>query len=163
MEIVIQTLLTIEKLGIKHDKEFPPYGDFTYKFICSPKVVIVGLNPSDESPDNSAFHPSTKSGKTVREWLKDSICLVAYTNLSDYKNKQEKPLRSRLYVTDSIRLYKGAGYKIVACGSIVHEVLRDYGYEHFYMPHPSGLNRFWNDKKAGEAKIQEMLEWINKT
>jgi hypothetical protein len=33
--------------------------------------------------------------------------------------------------------------------------------DHFEIPHPSGLCRFWNDKTVSEAKIKEMLEWVN--
>ena len=50
--------------------------------------------------------------------------------------------------------------KIITVGKTAHEALELAGVDHFEMPHPSGLCRFWNDKEAAAAKIQEMLEWL---
>ena len=137
------------------------YEDFAQHKLKSPKVLFVGINPSDESPDNSAFHPATKSGKIVRGWVKNTLCTVKFTNLCALKNSDAPKLDKRkLGVTMEIEVYRMRGYKIIACGEIVSNALTRGKIKHFAMPHPSGLNRFWNDKKAGDAKIQEMLEWI---
>jgi hypothetical protein len=156
--------MTIQKLGIETDQAsiYNSAIGFTDLYLQSARIIIVGLNPSDESPDNSAFHTSTKSGKAVRMWLKDTACVVSFLNLSEKRNK-DGFTKSGLSIPSALLLYVAAGYKIVSCGAIVDEILTKYNLRHFAMPHPSGLNRFWNDKKAGEAKIQEMLEWINKT
>lgn len=148
-------LLNEEKMDLASMREF------AHKNVVAPRVLVVGLNPSDDSPNNEPFHENTKSGKTVREWFKDTDCYVEFENLYDYQHKHGgKPPKSTLIVPHKVKYYSTTNCKIIACGSVVQEVLRKGGIEHFAIPHPSGLCRFWNDKQAGDAKIKEMLQWI---
>jgi len=127
-------------------------------------VLLVGSNPGQASPDNSPFHPETKSRQFVDNWFDDSWCLE-YENLigmKTAKNKQLSKSQIKEHLDDIIAnmwSYKGMGYKIVACGKIASMGLTMAEIEHFEMPHPSGLNRFWNDKEASKAKIKEMKLW----
>jgi hypothetical protein len=124
------------------------------------RVLIVGQNPSDDSPDNSAFHKDTKSGKTVRGWFEGQNVVLHYRNLYNWRHKDKaKPSKSELNAAE-IAGFAREGYLIVGCGNFVQEVLTKNKIEHFPIPHPSGLCRFWNDKVAGEAKVKEMLLWI---
>lgn len=164
MYLPLRLRLMIDKLGISDPTKLPSateFGRFAYWHIKSTKVMIVGLNPSNESPDNSAFHPDTKSGRTIRNWLKDTQCCVEFENIYGWKDKDHgKPLKSELILPDRIKLAYACGFKIVTCGNVADEILVKYKIKHFAMPHPSGLCRFWNDKEKGDAKIAEMLEWI---
>lgn len=129
-------------------------------------VVIVGSNPSNKSPDDSAFHPSTKSRQTVDKWFEGiDEYDISYINLVDKKTDSNKPLK----VTDinenevkkklvNITAYKS--HKIIACGNMASAGLKKAGIQHFKMPHPSGLNHFWNDKEKAKEKIEEMLSWL---
>lgn len=142
--------------------EHPNHKDYyaiVERFTITNKVIILGLNPSDDSPDNSAFHPDTKSGKTVRVWIKDIEGHVVFRNIY---TKKGKPTKSQVYahLGGDLAIYQKLGWKIVACGTVVQDTLRKNSIPHFAIPHPSGLNRFWNDKQAGAAKIAELRTWI---
>lgn len=131
------------------------------------KIVLVGSNPSQKSPNNSAFHPSTKSRQFVDGWFKGECGIdVDYMNLIDKKTKKNKQL-SKSEIKAELDKIKSrfnsvlsVGFKIVACGKVAAMGLTMADIPHFEMPHPSGLCRFWNDKEAGEQKVKEMLEWI---
>lgn len=128
------------------------------------RVLLVGSNPGQASPDNTAFHPATKSRQFVDRWLDDSWHVV-YDNLVNFKTAKNKQLsKSQIkenieHIKHNIGAYRRMGYPIVACGKIASMGLTMAEIDHFEMPHPSGLCRFWNDKEAGEAKIKEMKEW----
>lgn len=161
---VLNILDVLGKLGVYQIDNY--WGDglvnFATKFCKSTRIVFVGLNPSEESPDNSAFHPITKSGKAVRSWLNNNDgYIVKFVNLTHHKNSSpHKPINSKLSMPTIIKFMADRGYRIITCGTVADTILKKNGIKHFAMPHPSGLNRFWNDKVAGEAKIKEMLEWI---
>ena len=141
---------------------------FAYAKKYSPykKIIVIGSNPSFESPDNTAFHPSTKSGKIVRSWFEDEKIYVVFTNIHNIKGEikdlpklsiDETERDKNSYINNCI-FYN---YKIVACGKYVQDIMKEFGVTHFKVPHPSGCCRFWNDKEAGKAKIEEMIRWIN--
>lgn len=139
--------------------------DFCKKFSYK-KVLIVGSNPSQKSPDLSAFHESTKSRKTIDGWFGDDGWYVAYDNLVDFQTENNKPLSkaeldaNMSWIEENMRQWKRLGYKIVACGKGASRGLKLAKVEHFEMPHPSGLCRFWNNKEKAQAKIEEMKAWI---
>ena len=129
------------------------------------EIVLVGSNPSQTSPDNSAFHPSTKSRKFIDRIFAGSGYNMTYMNLIDHKTDNNKPIsksqiRQNLdQIKDKFELKTGA--KIVALGKTASDGLALAGVAHFALPHPSGLCRFWNDPAAAEVKIREMFIWIN--
>lgn len=129
-------------------------------------VVLVGSNPGEKSPDNSAFHPDTKSRQFVDKWFEGDGWFVVYENLVDFKTEKNKQLSNSQiknnldHIVAKMVPYNELGYKIVACGEIASRGLTMAKIDHFKMPHPSGLCRFWNDREASEAKIREMKEWI---
>lgn len=110
-------------------------------------ILFVGIKPSSSSPDESAFHPDTRSGKTVREWIAHIGITennVSFCNLKDLKMIQD-------YL------------KVVACGNFVSRELTKMDIPHFRMGHPSGLNRQWNDKVYKDLKLQQLKEYICET
>lgn len=155
-------LLTLIKLDIYSfaDGKFSRITEFCERY-SKKAVVLVGSNPSGKSPDNSAFHPDTKSRKFVDKWFDRSWC-VAYENLVDFKTENNKQLsktqiKENLWdIQSKMDAYTVAGYRIVACGKIAAMGLTMAEVKHFEMPHPSGLCRFWNDVEAGETKVEEM-------
>lgn len=128
-------------------------------------VLLIGSNPGQKSPDNTAFHPDTKSRQFVDKWFEDETWCIGYENLVDFKTAKNKQLSNSQieaempWIVKNINAYKDMGWSIVACGKIASRGLTMAGIEHFEMPHPSGLCRFWNDKEAGKAKIEEMKKW----
>jgi hypothetical protein len=128
------------------------------------QLIIVGSNPSSASPDCSPFHPTTKSRQFIDKLFKHSNYELTYVNLVDYKTDDNKPLSNKVIKLELVNIkQKFHGIfdtKIITLGKTASYGLELAGIEHFALPHPSGLCRFWNDRVASEAKIKEMLEWI---
>ena len=126
------------------------------------RILIVGSNPSNASPDCSGFHITTKSRVVVERWLKDIECQIEYTNVATYKTKNNKPLTVKQIKENLPRLQEEIdGYdKIVALGNTASKALTLLLADFMAMPHPSGCCRFWNDKEAGEQKIEELKTYI---
>lgn len=110
-------------------------------------ILFIGIDPSIRSPDSSAFHPDTRSGKTIREWI---VLIgvggkrVSYLNLSDIHSEKQ------------IQSY----HKIIACGNKVSKTLDKLLISHFKVGHPSGLNRQWNDPIYKQEMLQKLKEYI---
>lgn len=127
-------------------------------------IVLVGSNPSVQSPDLSAFHPDTKSRKFIDNIFKGANFNIVYLNLVDIKIDDNKPLSKSIIKSEleniklKFQLYSDS--KIISFGNAASCGLDLAGIKHFALPHPSGLCRFWNDRAASEAKIQEMFAWI---
>jgi len=177
---LVRMLHTIAELGLLPGvRKAPKYGpisvggvgdisDFCKKYSCK-NVLIVGSNPSNLSPDTTAFHPDTKSRQFVDKWFEGEGWTVVYENLVDIKIPGNKPLSVQMikahlpWICENIGAYNKMGYKIVACGKIAARGLRLAGATYFEMPHPSGMCRFWNDKEAGKVKVEEMKVWLLNT
>jgi hypothetical protein len=118
-----------------------------------------------QSPDLSAFHPDTKSRKFIDNIFKDTNFNIVYLNLIDIKINGNKPLSKSIIKLEleNIKLkFQSYSYsKIISFGKTASEGLQLAGIEHFAMPHPSGLCRFWNDDEASITKINEMFKWLN--
>lgn len=162
-------LVTAEALGkilykLNFDDEMCANIHNMEKYFTGHKVIIVGSNPGKESPANVAFHPDTKSAKTVSSWFNDEMIYVYFMNIFNVKGDiKTLPKLSAGGITkfkDSFKFHKACGYKIIGCGEYVSKQLNMMQIPHFKMPHPSGCCRFWNDKEAGKAKIEEMLKWV---
>jgi hypothetical protein len=128
-------------------------------------IVLVGSNPSIQSPDLSAFHPSTKSRKFIDNIFKDTNFNIVYLNLVDIKLPDNKPLSQSIIKSEleniKLKFQSFSDTKIIAFGKVASGGLTTAGIEHFAMPHPSGLCRLWNDKEASRNKVLEMFEWIS--
>ena len=60
-----------------------------------PRVLLIGLNPSQSSPDLSPFHKDTRSGKRIMEWVKpllDRIDTMYCVNLCNEKTENNKQI-----------------------------------------------------------------------
>ena len=128
------------------------------------QLIIVGSNPSSASPDCSPFHPTTKSRQFIDKLFNGSSYELTYINLVDYKTEGNKPLSNKVIKLELVNIkQKFHGIrdsKIITLGKTASYGLDLAGIGHFALPHPSGLCRFWNDRVASEAKIQEMFRWI---
>lgn len=165
---VVRMIVSMENMyNIYPKTPISEISDFCKKGIGK-SVLIIGSNPSVKSPTNEPFHKDTRSRKFVDNWFNDNKCWdVIYDNLIDKKIEGNKPLTTAElkeilpWIKENIGAYKSMGVKkIVACGKTASKGLTMASIEHFEMPHPSGLCRFWNDKEAADAKIQEMKDWI---
>lgn len=114
------------------------------------QLIIVGSNPSSASPDCSPFHPTTKSRQFIDKLFNGSDYELTYVNLVDYKTDGNKPLSNKVIKSQLVNIkQKFHGIqdsKIIALGKTASYGLDLAGIEHFALPHPSGLCRFWNDR-----------------
>ena len=130
-----------------------------------PLILVVGSNPSSDSPDASAFHADTKSGRKVRSWLHECDADVHYTNVYDQKTLANRPLTKKEIMANvptliaEIHLIKPDG--IVAVGNAAQEALDHAGAEYFGIAHPSGLSRFWNSKEDSERALEALRDYIS--
>lgn len=135
------------------------------KELLRTRVVLVGSNPSNKSPDNSPFHISTRSRMIVDEWFRDIDCDLSFMNICEYKTIDNKPLtrkQIRNHLPDfSERLEELAPDRIVSLGKSAEYGCQILGIPFFPMPHPSGLNRQLNDPKFVQKKIEELRKFID--
>lgn len=124
------------------------------------KVLIVGSNPSQASPDNSAFHPSTKSRKTIDKWFAGIPADLHFINVSNEKTENNKPLNSHQINPIRTQLESFKNYKIIAVGKTAENVLKHAQIDHFAMPHPSGRNRKLNDRDYIRNKLAELNKYV---
>ena len=129
------------------------------------RVVLVGSNPSQRSPDNSPFHISTRSRIIVDEWFRDMGCEISFMNICEEKTQDNKPLTQKQIrnhlLPFSKRLSELNPDKIVTLGRSAEYGCQILGIPFFPMPHPSGLNRQLNDKKFIDSKIEELRKFID--
>ena len=129
------------------------------------KVILVGSNPSEKSPDNSPFHIDTRSRIIIDEWFRDIPCQISFINICPEKTPGNKPLthksiRNHL-LPFSKRLKSLDGDKVVALGRTAEYGCQILGIPFLAMPHPSGLNRQLNDKEFVAKKIEELRKFID--
>lgn len=128
------------------------------------RAVFIGSNPSAASKGLDPFNKSTKSGRTLHEWISKAEVNISVTmNLSNKKTPNNRPLKMS-EIKDSLRRLelnlKHYGMKPVAVGKAAATALRLLGVDFYEMPHSSGLNRQLNDPKYIEEKINGLKEYL---
>ena len=129
-------------------------------------VLLIGSNPSERSINTTAFHSSTRSRMVLDQWFNGIDVDVYYENVCDRTRPGNRPLRvseirESLPRLSSILNHDGfRNCKVVALGKTASKALSMLEVEYMEMPHPSGLNRFWNDKDKAEAKIKELHKYL---
>ena len=128
------------------------------------KVLFVGSNPGSASPDDSAFHPSSKTRTTLDSWLSSVDCERCYVNVADYKTPNNRALTSKeiklLLPSLEAKIFSHKDCKIVAVGSTAAKALKLIGADFLAIPHPSGRTRQYNDKAFKAATINTLILFI---
>lgn len=110
------------------------------------RIVVVGSNPSQKSPDTTAFSPRTQSGKRVREWLSCArdVCFV---NISDEPTANNRPLSKAEIESNLLGLREKLlnADRIVTVGKAADQAVSALRLQHLALPHPSGRCRQLND------------------
>jgi uracil-DNA glycosylase len=111
------------------------------------RVVIVGHSPGKVSESKSITRIKVKRwlGETQYDWY----------NLVDYHTASLKmkdvELDPKLIMTYD---------KIIALGNQSSEWLTRNGVNHLKVPHPSGLNRVWNDPDAESQTVNLINDYL---
>ncbi len=131
------------------------------------KVIFVGSNPSEASPDLSAFHPKTQSGKRLQEWIEQAdiseavslnVCWEKTSNNRALTIEEQEDLAYNL--ENRIRNHMEAGSKVIALGKTAARTLSSTGLEFLEMPHPSRRNRKLNNPVYTNEQIKKLKKYI---
>lgn len=129
------------------------------------KVLIVGCNPSQKSPDNTPFHSSTRSRKVIDGWFSEIDADVCFMNIYNGKTHENRPPSLKSIKNPSgdviLQLMSFKNHKIVTVGKVAESVLNQLGLSFLAMPHPSGRNRLLNDPKYVEGKIKTLRDYLS--
>lgn len=92
--------------------------------------------------------------KRLNEWIK-------FLELEDFEiiNQCDLSTTIELFAIDTLEYYIWKRYKLITLGNNASKKLKKY--EHFKLPHPSGLNRQLNNKEFVKQKLQECKNWLN--
>lgn len=102
------------------------------------KIMYVGTKPGNHPPEKS---PTIKR---ITKWSEQiGIEDWDWTNISD-PNWREQII----------------GCKVIAMGNEVSDYFVKNNVEHLKVPHPSGLNRMWNDPEL-EPKVIEAIRGLH--
>lgn len=119
-------------------------------------ILILGISPGFASVKKS------KTLERVRKWM--DHCGISeeeydWRNLVDEQGKTPRMSEIRLY------RYAVANYKKVVClGNLPAQWCKGMCIDHVLkVPHPSGLNRKWNDPTTEPQVMRELNEFINET
>jgi hypothetical protein len=126
------------------------------------KVLCLGSNPSEASPDVSAFHPNTRSRVILDRWFKDLDVDIHYGNIRDQSTPKNRSLRVSEIKESALSLpSKVEGYdRVVTLGKSAALAAEIAGIKHYAAPHPSGLNRLLNNKAFVSRTIAEIKEYV---
>ena len=129
------------------------------------RVVLVGSNPSEKSPDNTAFHAATRSRMAVDGWFDDLDVEIHFINVCDRTRPGNRPLRVS-EIRESLPAFREKmtqfqNCKIVALGNTASKALDLLEVKYHKMPHPSGLNRYWNCSENTYRAIEGLRKYLH--
>lgn len=98
------------------------------------KVVLIGGNPKGH---NIPFHPSTVSGKRLRNMIAETGLSCELADMTETLDDRPTP--------DEIRKLKERyeGYQVVFLGRFVQKALRNTFPDGVYLPHPASRSDFY--------------------
>ena len=98
------------------------------------RTIFVGTEPGNNPPNKS------QTIKRITKWsIEAGVQNWTWTNLSDPEH-----------------MIKIQGYRVIAMGNVVAKYFEKNNVEHLKVPHPSGLNRMWNDPKLEPQVIKQI-------
>lgn len=110
-------------------------------------IIFVGDEPSPRMKPGAEPFEGAACEPRLKEW-------ISYLSI----NNESVAIINKYDVGAYAELFEYARY--VALGNEAAKELKDFGLQHFKLPHPSGRNRQINDKKFIEQKLKECKEWI---
>lgn len=131
-------------------------------------AIFIGSNPSASANSWEPFCISTKSGRTLHEWIKRAnVEIIGMINVHSYPTPNNKPLTNTQIVsslpniTAYLSMYR-QNPPIVAVGKTAAKALTLLGIPFYELPHPSGMNRLCNDKEYVEEKLKGLSAYAER-
>ena len=114
------------------------------------QIVIVGHSPGKVDADKSM------TLKRVKDWMEScNILMYDWYNLVDYHAPDLK-LKDATLKPETVQKYN----VIISIGNLADDWCKKNDINNYKMPHPSGLNRIWNDKRRANKIIRELKKHI---
>lgn len=137
-------------------RHYPSLTRLVLNMSSYPKVIFVGINPSDAPVTNNS------TWKRFTRWLEEleetGIRYFSFTNLHHDPQWDGKTLSGEY---QKLLRKQTKGYDLViALGNKPYEELKKIDVDSFKVPHPSPRNRVWNDKNKEREVIEELKSRI---
>lgn len=110
------------------------------------KAIFVGDAPSTKNFDQDVAFEGTKSGKTLKEWIKDLPSITEYTLINSH--------RKTLIEYVKIMLKNDPELVVIALGNVASRRLKNQNIVHLSLPHPSSKNRNLNNPAYIEKQLK---------
>ena len=111
-------------------------------------VLFVGDKPSKNSDPNHAFK-GAKCEARLKEWIESIIATSDYMVIN----------RVDEYFKECVNSHVKRGNPVIALGNAASKALKDI--PHFKLPHPSGLNRKLNNKRALRRQLDRARMFVS--
>jgi hypothetical protein len=120
--------------------------------LAANKVLVIGHSPSSKPYCPRKGNPTINR---LNRWLDDcDVRIYSFTNAcAHHVLSLKKAEIDETYIMEVSKNYN----KVLTLGNEVNNILTKMGIEHYALPHPSPLNRKFNDK-AYEPKIINNLK-----
>lgn len=127
------------------------------------KVVFVGSNPSVKNPDPFIPFLDTRSGNTLRTWIRRlEVRCYRIINVSDVVTPKNRPLLKTEICYDTLEYKLQGDFLVVALENTASAALTRIGRDHFKLPHPSSKNRLLNDFQLVDALLIGCKKWLER-
>jgi len=118
------------------------------------KILVLGI-----SPGFAGSRADSKSVQRVNRWLAE--CGVTETEY-DWQNCSDQPGTRPKQSEILKKRYEVALYdKVICLGNIPARWCKSLYIPHIKAPHPSGVNRKWNDPAAEPATVEQIRNYLN--
>ena len=120
------------------------------------KILVLGHSPSSKEYCPRKGNPSINR---LNRWLDDcGVRIYSFSNASAHRATSLKMADiDETYITNITSGYN----KILSLGNEVNNILTKMGIEHYALPHPSPLNRKFNNKKFEISVISGLQSYLN--
>ena len=121
------------------------------------KVLVIGHSPGPT--DIMKKRNRSASLNRLNSWLDAcGVRIYSFSNLSAH----HVPILKKSDIDETLIKECVKGYtKIITLGNEVAHYFKKLGVEHFAAPHPSPLNRKFNDKTFEPALIKSLQKYLN--
>jgi hypothetical protein len=117
------------------------------------RVIFVGQNPGQ---------PGTRKSPSILrldEWVRRmGLGFYSFINVIPTPGKVGMKMVEWEFVREACERYPA----VIAVGAFPSKVLQRLGINHFRLPHPSGLNRFLNDKIMVSVLVSDCRSYIER-
>lgn len=120
------------------------------------KILVIGHSPSSKEYCPRKGNPSINR---LNRWLDDcGVKIYSFSNAcAHHAASLKKADIDETYLQNISKNYN----KIITLGNEVKQLFTKMGIEHFPLPHPSPLNRKFNDKNFEKSVINGLHFYLN--